>query len=407
MFPKIKYDYLLLLAAVAWGIFFSFVLQLKPGFSAVGDDGSYLFAARELYLHGRLNDARPLLIAAIDGFPLLLGLGDAAVIGWSNTINLVCWLLASWLVFSITAQRFTRKIAFMAGLAFVFCIGNLANAFNMLAEPVFISMLLLAVYLIGEFERTKRGKYLILALSVLVLAILVKPLAIGITAIAVFFYLKALRRMAYGKSVFVLVFSISLLVFQLVGIKKQYGDYTVSYISSITYYNYLGAKADCLSKGIPFEPGENERANYFSRFSSHQQKKIASADFSRQVRHNTVNLAKAYLFCIFSNSSKASYVVSETKNNSNTAYFDFFYFVLKATSKMQTIVFTVLGVVLSFLTLFGKKTNCFYKINALILLYIFFISALSCMQCDRFHIIFFPLAIVLATGFIKAKGQTI
>ncbi|MES2748682.1 MAG: glycosyltransferase family 39 protein [Bacteroidota bacterium] len=408
MFSKIKSEYVLLLIAIIWLFFFSFVLQLSPGFSLVGDDGTYLFAAKKLYLDHQLDDSRPLLINAINGFPLLFGYGDAAVVGWSNVINISCWLLTSLLVFKILAQQFTRRTAFIAAVLFIFCIGNVANAFNVLSEPIFICMLLFAVFCIGKQAKSNNYKYITLALSVLTLAILVKPIAVGLVGIVALFHLKKYKEIIFNKYFALLLVALSLVVFQLYSMKKQYGDYTISYVSSITFYNYLGGKADCLKKNIEFIPGENKRTKHFNQFSTHEQKKISNNDFKEQLQNNTVNLVKAYAFCIYSNSSKGSFIVSECKNENRTSYFDSFHFLFKAVSKVQNIVFTIVGVLLSFFVLLRKKNETvFHQMIAAMIVYIFFISAMSCWQCDRFHIVFFPLVIVLGIAFFDKKRTKI
>lgn len=389
---------MLLLLALGWGLFFSFVLQLTPGFSQTGDDGSYLQAAKLLYQNGQLHATRPLVIAAINGFPFSLGFDDRAVIAWSNAVNLLCWLISILFVFKIVALRQARKTAFCAAVVFVFCVGNLANAFTMLAEPVFICLLLLAFYLIGCYQKTGNYPYITMGFSVLVLSIMVKPLAIGIAAIAAVFYLKKYKAVLFNKFAMLLLLALVLLGFQVAGIRKQYGDYTVSYISSITYYNYLGAKADCLKKDIPFVPGANQRAAYSSRLSPHEFKEAAALDLTSQLRDNPLNLCKAYLFCLYSNSSKASYIVSEARNNKQTAYFGYGYFAFKAISKIQTILFTAVGVLVSFIVLLRKRSETFFKAIAMVVLCVFFTSAMSCMQCDRFHIVFFPLVVILLSG---------
>lgn len=394
--------------AVVWALFFSFALQFPPGFSELGDDGSYLLAAKNLYLNGQLDESRPIIIAAIHGFPLLFGFSDAVVITWCNVISISCWFLTSILIFKLVAQKFSRRIAFIAAVTFIFCIGNLANAFNVLSEAIFVFYVLLAVFFISKQVQTKHYKYSTLALSILLLAILIKPVTIGLVVIVALFYLKNFKAIIGNGYVIFILFSLSLIGFQLHSMKKQYGDYTISYVDVITYYNYLGGKADCLKKDIEFVPGENERAKHFNQFSSHEQKKMASNDLKDQLQNNTINLVKAYAFCLYSNSSKGSYSVSECKNEASTYYFDFFYFVFKAMGKIQNMLFTIAGVLLSLYYLFRrKKDTSLNKISALFILYIFFISGMSCLQCDRFHILFFPFVIILGISFFVANRQSL
>lgn len=407
LYSNVKYEYVLLVIAVLWVLFFSFVLQFSPGFSEVGDDGSYLMAAKSLYLQGQLDESRPIGIAAIHGFPLLFGFSDAVVITWCNAISIFCWFLTSILIFKLIVLQFSRQIAFKAAVVFIFCIGNTANAFTVVAESIFIFLVLLALFCVAKQQQTNQYNYATLALAVLILAILVKPLAIGFVGIVVFYYLKNLRAILVNPYFITVLISMSLIGFQLQSMKKQYGDYTISYVDVITYYNYLGGKADCLKKGIDFVPGENERAKQFNTLSSHDQKKLASQDLKNQLQENTLNLTKAYVFCLYSNSSKGSYIVSECKNEAATFYFDFFYFVFKAVGKVQNVVFTITGILLSLYYLYRRKSDVLLSIMALFILYIFFISGMSCLQCDRFHIVFFPLVIVLGVLFFVKKRPSL
>ena len=135
--------------------------------------------------------------------------------------------------------------------------------------------------------------------------------------------------------------------------------------------------------------------------------KIANNDFKYQIKNNTTNLIKAYLFCIYSNSSKGNYIVSECENINRTCYFDFFRFFFKAISKLQNIFFTICSVMISFYFLINSNsTNKFYLLISIFILYIFFISAISCFECDRFHIAFFPLLILLFTSFKSNKCKS-
>ena len=405
---KIKYEYLLLLIALIWVVFFSFVIQLKPEFSWVGDDGSYLTAAKKLYLELKIDEGRPLLIAAINGFPLLFGFSNSVVIQWGLLVNFWCWFFTVLLLFKIISGNADRKKAFLFSLLFILCIGNLAIAFNLLSESVFIFMLVLAVYFIHRYFKSNKYYFITIAIAILLLAMLVRPMSIGIVFILIVFFYSKSKEILWHQYAALLYISLALLFFQIASLKRNYGDFTISYIDSITYYNYLGGKADCLKKDIPFIPGENKRGKYFNKFSSHEQKKIAKEDLREQLQNNTINLGKAYLYCLYSNSSKGSYIVSECKNERQTSYFDLFHFLFKAISKVQNILFTIGGVLLSFYTLFRRKReSIFSSILAMMILYIFFISGVSCFQCDRFHIVFFPLVILLFSKIFKTENTTL
>lgn len=404
MFSKLKYEYLLFIIAVIWAFFFSFSIQLKPEFNLFGDDLSYLSAAKNLYLEHQVDEGRPMIIALINGFPLLFGFSELVVIKWSILVNFCCWFVTILFVFKIVATKLNRQKAFWFALFFLFCIGNLAIAFHVLSESVFIFMLILVVYFINKKELTKQYHFLTIAITITVLAILVRPMAIGLLLILVVFNIKNFKQICYSKYAFLLLLSLSLVFIQMYSLKKLNGDFTISYIDSFTYYNYLGAKADCLRKNIDYLPGKNERFEFFRKFSSHEQRKIANLDVKEQLSNNKVNLFKAYLFCIYSNSSKGSYIVSSCKNINQTSYFDACYFFYKAISKLQNILFTIFGILLSFYCLLKrKKESNFNVVISLFILFIIFISAISCYECDRFHIVIYPMVILLLTRFFEMK----
>lgn len=405
MISKIRYEYLLVFIAILWVLFFSFTIQLIPSYSTIGDDGSYLFSARLLYFNFQLDNTRPVLISLIDGVPYLFGFTDSGVIKWGLFLNFLCWFFTVILLFKIISKKLDRKKGFLFSVLFIFCIGNLAHAFNFLSDTIFIFLILLSVYFIAKYYDTKQYYYITLSISILLLNSLIKPVSIGLTFILIVFFILKFNKIILNRFSFFLLISFSLLIFQMYSLKKNYGDFTLSYISAITYYNYLGAKADCYKKGIEYIPGKNERSIAFGLLTSHEMKKKANEDFKYQIKNNTLNLLKSYLFCIFSNTSKGNFIVSECKNKKETTYFDIFHFLFKAISKLQNILFTITAVIISVFSIIKlKKEADFYLLISIFILYIFFVSAMSCFQCDRFHVAFFPLFIILLSKFKNKKS---
>ena len=401
---KYRYELLLVLLAIGWVYFVSFAIQFSAGYSTIGDDWSYLTAAKKLYFDGLPDEGRPFGIAALFGLPFLLGGSASTVIAWGICINFASWAFSILLVFWTLSRRISYERAFWFAVLFLLCIGNLAVARRFIPEAPFIALLLFAVYLLNRFDLTRKAGFLSGALAVLFFAVLIKPIALGLALIVIVFHFKSLKSAIKTKiSVFVYV-AIALIALQMNEMKKAYGDFTISYIGNITYYNYLGAKADCLRKGIAFVPGENERAKHFQKFSSHDQTKMVKNDMIEQLQNNTINFVKAYLYCMYANSSKGSYLISECTNKADTFYFDAFHWFFKAVSKVQNIVLTAIGILLSlYVWVRRKKSSAFQRLLALATLYIFFISAMSCFQTDRFHIVFFPLVLIMIAEFYQIK----
>ncbi|POS02780.1 hypothetical protein Q361_10293 [Flavobacterium croceum DSM 17960] len=396
MIRNIKYEYLLVFISIVWVVFFSFTLQLTPYFSPICDDGSYLYAAQLLYHQGEIDNTRPLLLAAIHGFPYLFGCKDDTVIVWGFVLNFLCWFSTIILVFKIISLQCTRKKAFLYTLVFISLLGNLAHNFNFLSESIYIFMIVLSIYFISKYYKSQDFKYLTIAFTLLTFNSLIKPVSLGLVLLFGLFYIKHLKSILFNKYNLLLSCSVLLLLFQMLWIKKKYGDFTISYIGAITYYNYLGDKAHCYQNNLEYIPGETLRAKQLNTLTSHQIKQLAEVDFKNQLQNNTLNLCKAYLFCIYSNSSKGNFIISQCENNNKTSYFDFFKFSFKVVSKLQNIILTILSITLAGYTLLKiKRNNGFSTILSVAILYIFLISAMSCFQCDRFHIAFFPLFVIL------------
>lgn len=406
MISKVKYEYLLGFIAIVWILFFPYVLQLSCNYTVEGDEGSYLFAAKKLYLNLKIDDGRPLLISAINGFPLLLGFSEHSIFKWILFVNLLCWFSTIILIYKISIKNTDKKFGFLLSLIFVFCIGNLAITYELLSESVFILMLILSIFFINKYLITNNNTYLTLTTALLLLAILVKPLSIGLVFIFIFLFMRKIKKIFFNKFSFLILFSLSLIFIQMYSLKREYGNFTVSYIDSFTYYNYLGTRAQNLKNNIEFSQGNSKRYADFAKASSSQQRKIANEDLKNQLKTNPINLLKAYFINLYINSSKGSATVHGSKNISKSNYFYNFQLVFKAISKLQNIIFTIVGIPLSILCIISfRKQKIFFNILSLIILYVFFVSGISSDQGDRFHIVLYPLIILLLlnTKWFKSK----
>lgn len=205
MISKVKYEYLLAIIATIWVVFFSFTIQLKPYFSQIGDDGTYLYSARLLYHNAQLDDTRPLLISVIHGLPYLFGCTDNVIIKWGIFLNFLSWFFTAVLLFKMVSKITDRKKAFLLSLLFIFCIGNLAHAFNFLSESIFIFLIMYSVYLISKYYETAKYDYITIAISILFLNTLIKPVSIGLALILIFSFITKFNRIIFNKFSFLLI----------------------------------------------------------------------------------------------------------------------------------------------------------------------------------------------------------
>jgi len=399
-----RYPVLLSFLALVWVAVVVFVFQVFDQRLLFGDSKSYYLAAVELYTKGTLNDHRPLVISAINGFPLLFGFSGAAVFIWSWVVNLMCWLGTVLLIFSIAKHYVKPRIAFYTALAFLFCVGNLFIAFHLLSESIFTFCLVLAFYGIQKHLDSNSIMPLILTITLLLLSVMIKPLSLILVVIVGLFFWRKWTAILKSPYSLLLYLGCGVLFFQMYTMKTNFGNFTVSYIDSFTYYNYLGTRADCLKNNTAFVQGENVRYAYFGKLPHPKQKEVASADFKQQLTSNTENLVKAYAVNLVVNTTKGSAAVHGCKNKLNTGYFDFVDFVFKAVSKLQNIILTGMGLFLSLLTMLRwKGSGVLFRLGAIVFISIVAFSAISSDQGDRFHIVLYPIILLMLSHYFPKR----
>jgi hypothetical protein len=166
----------------------------------------------------------------------------------------------------------------------------------------------------------------------------------------------------------------------------------------------LGARADCLKEGIAYIPGENPRTKHFNTLSVHEMKEAADLDLKNQLVNNKMNLFKAYFTNLYLNSTKGNSIVHASENQDKTLYFPLFHILFIAISKLQNIVFTLIGLSLAVYCLVKRKQqDTFHVMISTVILYVFLISGISSSEGDRFHLAFFPLLLILMACLYKNR----
>lgn len=405
-FQKYQYQFYLFFIGWLWIFFLNFFLQIFHQNYVYADTASYIKASTDLYLLNKPNDIRPSLIAAINGFPLLFGYGKNALFLWNNIVNLVLWFTTVLLIYRFCSKLITQKIAFYLALIYVFTLGSLLIVFEFLSETVFTFFLLLSLVLLQKFDASKKTLFLSVGFSTLILSMLIKPasllLFIGICVFYGIGELKNLIRSKYSITIYIAVF----IVFgHMYFMKSNYGNYTISYIDSFTYYNYLGTKADCLKTGKEFVQCNNERYRYFNTFSLPEGKKVAFEDIKNQISNNSFNLIRAYFTNIISNSSKASGYFYVYENKKNASNFETYKLLFRGVSRLQSMFYSLIGILLSIRIIIRKEETKIVKITSFMILYIIAISAISSDQADRFHLVIYPFVLILIANYFSNKSK--
>jgi len=404
VFLKYKYYFLLLFVAFTWLLLLDFLLQLKHQTIIFPDATTYNEAATNLFYHLRGHCYRPILMAVISGFPLVFGASATDLYTISIFTNIVFWLCSILIVFSLIKKYTSNKVAFYLAVVYILFIGIGIYNFQLLAEIPYLLSLLLFLFFLKKYNDTLCFKWLSIALSILILSMLIKPGSKFIAIIVLGYYIIPLILNFKTKAMLLIYASVLMCLLQGFGLKHQFGNFTISYIDSVTFHNYLFSKADCYRNNVEYTQINNPRANYFFSLEVKQQKEVANKDIKEQLFNNKINIGKAYLHNLFWNSATGTIIIPLYDNKLNKSNFETIKSSLYVISKYQNRIMTVLGLFLSLLAiiLYYKKDS-FIVIISLLTLYIIGISGISSNQGDRFHLITYPFTLILIGCIYKSK----
>lgn len=405
---KYKYQIILIFFGLIWIIFLNELLQIKKQNIIYPDSDNYREAASFFYHNFKVHYYRPVGMALIFGLPFLFGADDIAIYNFSFIVNIVSWLGTALLLFAFLKKYLSKNKALIFTLLFYSIFGSAFINFHLLTESIFTFLILLSFYLIDNYYTSKLFHYLSLAISILLFTVVIKPGVMFFTIILVIFFGRTLYENYNKRSIIFIYLSLGLVVFHGVKMKEQYGNFTITYIDSITYYNYLGSRAICIKENKEFKQSEKTRASYIFSLPMPKAKEVATKDALEQLRNNNVNLLKAYFLDIFDNTKNPSDCINICKNIEGKSYFESVKKVMLTLSKYQTRFFTLIGFILAlyYCLKFYKKPDI-YTLMSLYILYIIATSGISCQQGDRFHIVFFPVVIILMGKLYADKCQKI
>lgn len=395
-FAKYHYHILIVLIGLSWLFLFDFLTQMSNQGIIYADSYNYIESSKNLYVFHRGHSLRPILMAFISGIPYLFGGDDQSLLTYSFYINVFCWLGFFIVLFEIIKEFLIPKKAFFCTIGALFIVGNTAHVFHLLTETIIMFFTIVGFYLLIQYYKKQQFRYLSFALTIFSLNMLIKP---GFKFLAIFFvlfFIRAIIKNFKSKFIWFLYGSLFLVLLQCAGLKYQYGNFTLSYIDGITYYNYLGSKAMCLKFDKEYSQNDNPRAEFLFSYESDEQKRIAGEDLKQQLQYNTVNLAKAYVLDIIENTKTGNTCIEDCKNIKNSTSFPFWKSVLFAISKWQNRFLTLLAILLAGYCFFSnyKKDKVIFLLSVY-MLYIIATSGISCSQGDRFHLVIFPFIIVL------------
>src|SRR5690606_31095351 len=124
-----------------------------------------------------------------------------------------------------------------------------------------------------------------------------------------------------SKAAFFIYGSIGLVMVQCAGMKHQFGNFTISYIDAVTYYGYLGSRAESLRLGEEYVQEKNPRGVSMYGLQMHKQKKLDAEDMKFQLTQNTTNFFKAYAINLYDNTRSGTTAIIDCKNVKGSSFF--------------------------------------------------------------------------------------
>jgi hypothetical protein len=235
---------------------------------------------------------------------------------------------------------------------------------------------------------------------------LIKPGAKFLAILILLFFIKTVLKNYKAKAMILLYGSVLMILIQLVGMKVQYGDFTISYIDGVTYHNYLFSKAECFKNSKEYHQINNPRAEYLFSLLFTDQKRVAKDDAMLQIKTNFPNVVKAYFDNLLENTKSGNACVFDLENKKGSSDFTFWKTIAFNLSKWQNRLFTIIGILVSLYfvrKLFTPKSV--YALMALFVLYTIMLSGISSGQGDRFHLVTFPIVLLLLAKWLSKNEQ--
>lgn len=383
----------------------NYVFQLRNQNIIYPDSITYCEAAKNVYKYHSGHIYRPILLAAIQGLPYLFGYTDAHIFDFAFYLNLFSWLFTQILFYKILKNYFSAKSAFYITIILNVFVGILVNLFHLFSETVYVFFIVSALYFLVKYENQKNIKHLLYFVAILLLSMLVKPSSKLIGFAVLLYYTPTILKHCQYKATWTIYVSMVLIGFQLVVSKVNFGNYTLTYIDAVTYYNYLGTKATCFEKNIEFSQNNNKRADYIFSLENNppKMKQIATEDILHQIKFNIDNLIMAYFSNIYDNVKTGNNFFNDIKNIQNNKYFETLKNIAYLISKWENRIFSILAMFLGSYYIFLNRKYKTLTFIGIYCVYTILISGVSCSQGDRFHLVIFPFVLILVAVFIKQK----
>jgi hypothetical protein len=267
-------------------------------------------------------------------------------------------------------------------------------------------MLAWAIHLAFRYQKHARIQDVTKALVIMLLLVLVKPgmiywstlLLFGVLIMAIYSGALSIRTIAP------IVVSAILILMQAWQINLHYDKFTVSFIDKITWYNYLGAEAEAITIGQPYDDVKEKRLAVWESSNWVEISEIGSADMKRQFSEHPVLILKEFVLNIGENAVGKSAGLAAAKDFKSSSIFKPLQSLLVSLSMAQNLFFVLCSIFLGFWVLKERYLNVATVLAIGTIAYILFTSGITFKQGDRFNVVFYPITLMLLPYLLTKSG---
>ncbi|NNK87700.1 MAG: hypothetical protein HKO90_05415 [Flavobacteriaceae bacterium] len=374
------------------------------------DTSTYIEASNMLFADFKPHPLRPVGYALLLGLPNLFmdNVGDRQYITFGILLNLFCWLASIVILYKIFLNWFKTKVAFWLTLFWVFSLGTVAQNFLALTDSVAVFMLMLLSLYLVKYQGSGKMKYMIISVSLLNLLVLIKPgflyLAILSTLTLVVFLIK---KQKFHSGVWLLLMSVTLIGVQYVMMYNSYEKVKVSFIDKVTWYRYLGAESYAKVSHLEYLEVRETRTAELAGRSYKQIDELSSDDMKHQLRENPTAVLSSMAENLFSNSIAGSYGILAVQNilPPDKTFYLAASRLLFTLSRLQNMAFVLLYLVSLILVLRKiRRVDPSTLFLQLLASYVILTSTVSFRQGDRFHLVIYPIILIIFLYLVKHKS---
>lgn len=366
------------------------------------DQSSYFEAAKLFYRNFEAHPYRTI------GYPLFLGLpellGMQAPYGYWPIILNIIFLIGIIGVFLIIEKELKIPVALFTAISLALCFGFIKNMRFALTETGFSFFLLLALLKLYQLLTQYKPKGFFYFFFFMGVATLFRPgfylFTLAMVPLFIFYQFLFKKLTVKGTILIFLALMLTLGV-QSFMMKKSFDTFRLSYIDDLAWYRYSGALSstihnqNCFSNDC-FRREQFKRDRIIENLSEEEMSAIAKEDRKDILMNKTKSFYKAMKVVISAN--LLSGCVKEDKN------IFLHHWTLTNNLMLSLLPILLYGIFILIPRLRKSLSLEIHIVFLFILFYIFYTiitSAISSQQGDRFHIVFYPVSLLLISILLK------